>query len=478
MSKNIIQKFISGGALGIVRMCAGLIRVKYLTLMVGVAGIGIISQANTFYIFSVAMMTLSMAGGIINRIRDPKRINNSEAKAITQGTAFFTILILIMIYYIFFYFFADDILKKTFQGYLSMAYLLPALIGLPFHALASGYFEAVFISRDRYNLYVKGSILALILELFSYLIFIYFFALKGAFIALGLSGPIVFCSFMYYLRKLNEPLSSIISIRFDIAELFKVLKFCFAILSSSALGYFVYLWVRADIIKTYGIIENGLLQPAVAISAYSLPLVTNGIWGHLHPAASSKGDTRDGRVELNKVLHIVLIISGILSLSFITFSEQVIWLAFSGDFIPGEKLFPYQLTGDFFYFIFFSVNAYFFSTSKIRYYFASWFAYFLGFFILVKLLVSDYGILAYSVSHLLASISLFLVCTIWMIKNQILSKNIVILFAASLLILISASGAAAYELSLIVRVPIWLIGMIFFYKAFTDRSKIADSQRT
>ncbi len=428
------------------------------------------AQASTFYIFSLSLMTLSIAGGIVNRIRDPNRIGNKALVRITQGTSLLTILFLIVLYLVVFLSFSEEILKGVFDNHISISLLLPVLIGLPFASLASGYFEGIFLSRDRYDLYIKSMILSSVVEFLFFIILVYMYELKGALLALGLGGPILLVSSLVYLKKLNEAFKSLFSFVFDFREFCVLLKFCIAVLSSSALGYFVNLWVRADVIDIFGVEKNGILQPAVAISAYSLPLVTNGIWGHLHPSASGIGDTQAGRAELNKVLRIVMLLSGALSLSGMTFSNEIIWLAYSKDFISGSELFPFQLLGDFFYFIFFSVNAYFFSTSKIRYYFSSWVTYSLFFFILTKILMSKFGILSYSLGHLGASFILFFICGGWMVRNHILTKEVVGLFFVVLSFLVLSSTAAVMDLSFGMRIGVWGIGILVLYRFFQSKN--------
>lgn len=460
---HIFDKFLSGGALGLVRLGTGFIRVKYLSLVLGLSGIGLIAQVNQFYLLSISIMTLSMAVGLINRTRDPMRINDRELRSQTQGTTLVTILALSLIYIVAAIYFSDLILKAVFDLKLNRSFFYLIIVGLPFSAIATGYFEGLFFSRDRYDLYVKCSAVAAFLELSAYVFFVSIYGLKGAMIAIGLSGPIIFFCFAVVLSRLNESILNFFRIQFLYLEFLEIMKFSFILLSSTALGYFITLWVRTQIIKSMGIEANGLLQPALAFSAYSLPFITNGIWGHLHPQASLAGNTQTGRNELHKVLYVVVGLSGFFSLTIITFSHQFIQIAFSHDFLDGEKLIPYQFGGDFLYYVFYAVNVYFLATSQLKFYFLNWIIYYLGLLAIVEGSLSTWGVLAYSKAHLIMSTLLFVINSFWLAKNKVVSSALLKYFLILFSILTICILFKIYSLSLYIHVLIWLAGILFLY---------------
>ena len=62
------RAFFSGGLLSLTRLITGFVRVKYVALMLGTAGVGFLSQANELQILGISIASLSMAVGIINRM--------------------------------------------------------------------------------------------------------------------------------------------------------------------------------------------------------------------------------------------------------------------------------------------------------------------------------------------------------------------------------------------------------------------------
>ena len=92
LAHPVIHRFVSGGGLGAVKLVTGFVRVKMIAIVIGVAGVGILAQASQFNLVALALTSISLAVGIINRIRQPARLGNREAERITRGTAFVSLL--------------------------------------------------------------------------------------------------------------------------------------------------------------------------------------------------------------------------------------------------------------------------------------------------------------------------------------------------------------------------------------------------
>ncbi len=458
---RMLRTFVSGGSLGLVRLATGLIRIKYIAVALGVSGVGLVAQANQFYLLSVSLMTLSMAVGVINLTRDKAALNNDERRRRVQSTALTSVLALSALYLGLALYFSDEIRLMVFDRNLPEFYFHVLIYGLPFTAVASGYIEGIFFARDRYDLYVKASAIASAFELLAFVFLTFHYGLQGTFMAIGMTGPILFMSFFFFLKKLNEPFGELFTIRFHRAEFFKIMKFCGIVISSSALGYFVTLWARALIIKDLGAEVNGLMQPAIALSAYALPFITNGVWGHLHPLASRSGNSPAAKSELRQVLMLVTSLSAICSLSFITFADLLIPLIYSRQFLLGADAFSYQFAGDFFYYIFFTVNVYLLAISRLKYYLFNWCLYYGGLLLMVSYLAKDLGVRSYGVSHLAVSFVLFVINSFWLMRSAVFEKRL----ALHYLILLVAVGLAAafriYQTSFWLIVPVWAAGVGF-----------------
>jgi hypothetical protein len=223
--------------------------------------------------------------------------------------------------------------------------------------------------------------------------------------------------------------------------------------------------VRADVLGLCGPRANGLLQVALALSAYSLPFVTNGVWGYLHPLASKHGDTFETKQELLRVLRIVVLLSSFGSLAVLSVPELLIWLAYTGEFTDSLRFFPAQFLGDYFYFFAFTTGVFFLATSKLRIYVLGWVAYYGIYLICTKLLLPIVGALAPTIGHCLASCTLAGVCVYWLVADMKLRLRDLSPFAAGgALVAIAALllfvGTSVWLRMAILAVPIAIYGAL------------------
>ncbi|GAA0708245.1 hypothetical protein GCM10009105_07660 [Dokdonella soli] len=467
----MINRFVSGGGLGAVKLIAGFVRVKMLAIAIGVAGLGILAQAVQFNLVAIALTSISLAVGIINRIRQPARLGDPEAERITRGTAFVSLLGLIGLYTFVVSWNATFILDTVFRGTISRWQILPVLMGVPFSVIASGYIEGIFYSRDRYDLYVKASMMAALIELGLYVGLVYARGISGALFALGISSATLLASYLWYLRKIGDSWRNVFPIVFDLHEFVVLFRFGAVMLATTALGYLCVLYVRSEMLALYGARANGLLQVALAFSAYSLPFITNGVWGHLHPMASKLGDTPEVRKELLGVLRVVMILSSLASLGALCLPDVLISIAYTNAFIDATRFFPAQFVGDFFYFFAFTLGVFFLATSQLRTYMAGWIAYYAIYLIGSKILFPYIGPLAPAAAHALASCTIAACGAVWLLLvAQIGFRQLALFWIGTFMV-----GAAAlllwYETPLWVRLSYMLAPVLMYGKLFLDWRK-------
>ena len=68
VARHHIRAFFSGGMLSLTRLATGFVRIKYVALVLGTAGVGFLSQATQLQLLGISLASLSMAVGIINRM--------------------------------------------------------------------------------------------------------------------------------------------------------------------------------------------------------------------------------------------------------------------------------------------------------------------------------------------------------------------------------------------------------------------------
>ena len=436
----LIQRFVAGGGLGAVKLATGLVRVKILAVILGAAGIGVLAQAAQFTLVAIALTSVSMAVGIINRTRSEAIRANSSAQRLTLGTALISLFVLIVLYLLLAISNRLTVATLVFRGTLSEAQLFPIILGVPFAVIASGYIEGLFYSRDRFDLYVKAGAVASLADLVLYSCGAWLGGVVGATVAVGVSSVALLASYLFFLRRIGEEWSTLFPLNFHWREALALLRYGAVMLCTAALGYLSVLYVRAEILGQYGPRANGLLQVALALSAYSVPFVTNGVWGYLHPLASRLGDTPETRSELLRVLRMVILLSSFGSIAVLSFPEVLIGLAYTADFAESATYFPTEFLGDYFYFFAFTVGVFFLATSKLRIYLIGWIAYYSMYLASVRFLLPHFGARAPTVGHCIASCVLAMVSILWLVTQvRIRLRDLTLFFVGGAVVLVAAT---------------------------------------
>ncbi|MCO5141909.1 MAG: hypothetical protein M9962_02330 [Oligoflexia bacterium] len=467
--EKIIRRFAAGGILSLIKIICGFLRVKTFASLLGVAGVGVISQGNQFHLTAIALTSLSMAVGIINRIREPSRKDIKEEVQKTQGTALSLLTALISIYSVVVVLSYNTINTYIFNNLISASLLIPILIAVPFSVIASGYFEGIFFSRDRYDLYVKASSIAAILDLASTIVLTYLYGLKGAFISIGLSSIYLFLSFLWKSRDLKENIFSFFHFSFDLSECKKLLNYCLVMVVSVSFGYVATIVIRSLFLQKFGSEMNGLLQVSMALSAYSLPFITNGLWGHMHPTVSSLKNSLDAKKELEISLRIVLTLSTLASGIFLTIPEFFIKIVYNHSFLPSMQFFPYQFLGDFFYCFAFTVSVYTLALSKIRVYLLGWLIFHSLFLLSSYLLLPIVHELSVPIAYLGTSAICASLTLIWLKLNDSLNKQVLLLALLFLTVISTSACLLKFESSFSIRIT---FGLLVFFVMIINIKKL------
>ena len=402
------QRFISGGALSALRLVLGFIRAKYMAITLGTAGIGIFAQINQFQLVAITLSSLSLGNGIVNRTRSPERLGKENLFRDTIGTAFTSIFFLSIIALIANLLLRKQIQHHIFQDQLSLTNITILSLAVPMSVLANGFLDSILVSHDKYMAVIKAFALATSFEFVYYIFFIHQLSLPGIPYAVFLSSFTLCAFYFIYLAKLKIRPKDFLIFHFSKPELKFLLHYSFTISSYLALGYVVNLVIRTSVMKYLGPEQNGLLQVPLALSAYTLPFITDGLWGHLRPRIASAGNSKEGHHELERVMSLVLCLSAFCSIGIMTAPEFIIKVVYTKSFTDAAMLFPVQFTADFFYFIFFSYSVFFLSASEYKSFLKIWLAYYSINALIVFFLLKKMNLLAMPIAHCTASI---IVCT-------------------------------------------------------------------
>src|SRR5712691_4153198 len=94
------RAFFSGALLSLTRLVTGFVRIKYVALALGTAGVGFLSQATQLQLLGISIASLSLAVGIINRMgalgsAKPQHESRMLATALTSQTIVGAVLLVL-----------------------------------------------------------------------------------------------------------------------------------------------------------------------------------------------------------------------------------------------------------------------------------------------------------------------------------------------------------------------------------------------
>jgi PST family polysaccharide transporter len=375
-------------------MVAGFVRSKFTALMLGVAGVGLFSQAFNLLQLAVTISSLSMRIGIIRYIakftgaHDHRKIRHVIAIALLCQLAVAAALFLVMAFN------ASLASRWIFGSADHGAYVFLVALNIPL-VILSGIFEATIIGYGDYKNFTKGRVLATFLSVIPLLVFVGAFRMPGAFLYLLASSAIAFVIFLFLARRALPPES--IPGLLDLREIFRerselfdtawgILSYSSASFVAGGIGLFTMLMTRSIMINRFGLESNGLYQVVFAISAYYLAFYTNSIWSYFYPKASASSE-QDAEYadEINKTIRFCVFGALPFIVGIYLFRYQAIHLLYSRSFLGSGELFAMQLGGDLFYILFYIFGTSLLAKGDLRAYLVSNLGYsasFIGIFIL------------------------------------------------------------------------------------------------
>lgn len=405
-----------GGFLSAVSLGIGVIRGKAIAIYLGVSGVGFLAQANQLLLLSASVGTLSMATGIVHQLASKPYKDDPERSARMLQTAFsvqFGLSLLIVLGGVIW---SADISNAVFGTPSEGGSIIAVLAGVPLYVLSSGYLAGVFFGFNRYDLYVRASIWAVVSGFAVFVPLLWTHGLGGAIWAITALGTIYFLSFLFFTREL-VPFRVWFRPRLDWRELRPLLRFSFVLFFTGASLYASNLIVRRMVIDELGLTANGLLQVALALTAYYTPFLTNPLWGRLHPQVIEKGDSPAAREELCSALRINVLLNSCIIVSLLIAPEYLIRLAYSWRFQEALELIPIQLLGDFFYFLVFAFSVYVLGAGRLRWYFGGWILYYASVIGFTNLLLPSLGLQAVPAAYLAVNAAAAIVGAAWFMRT-------------------------------------------------------------
>jgi O-antigen/teichoic acid export membrane protein len=320
--------------------------VKIISVFLGVAGMGILSQLLNFQTFMIFIVTIGIPLGLTKYISEHKQDDTeivniiflNSLKILTISSLIFALLISIFSGYISGIIFDDS-------NYYYFIILLA--LSIPFSTF-SGFLEAYLRGLRNIDLLIKLLISSAIVGFVFTLIMVLLFHLEGAVIG-SLFNALLSCIIYFFVMKKQSLIPKLkIFIKFNKEIINNIIKIGFASLIVGSVAQLVLLLIRTITINKMGVFGNGIYQSVLTISVNYFGFIFISLNTYSFPKVSSLKLNSEIVDEINLNFRYIMFLMIPLIAFIFVFREVVIALLFTKDFSSSEPLYKYQFFGDLF----------------------------------------------------------------------------------------------------------------------------------
>jgi hypothetical protein len=417
MGTNLLGRIKQGSWLSVVKLLTGLVKIKALAILLGVAGLGVFSLAVQYQMAIAAATAMGMSVVIINKGRPHYIVGEYEKVGEIVGASivalFINSSIVLVIVAGIYVSGASDYIPADFGWGALLAVLLSGILVSTSIVLGEG----VCILADKYNLYVKINVVAAILEIPVIFIFSIYFSIAGAVFGIFVASMIQVVAYFFILSRTGsvEIILDNIFLNFKSISIFYGSSVIF--IGLALVPQVLPLLARNFLVAFRGGYENGLLQVVTAAEAYLLPFIVAGVTGYLHPIVAETGDCPKSREHLIFVLDKTFPISIAGAMLVVLGVPILIPFVYSQDFSSSEKLFFVYFLFEPFFIMNYIMWMYFMGAQLYKTTLVNNVVYFFALMIVTIFLSKEMGAEAYVYGHAIGSILALMMNVFWLFRN-------------------------------------------------------------
>ncbi len=348
------------GIATLVRIIAGVCRAKFLAWQIGPAGIGLVGQALMYSLLTIQFCSLNMGLGMTKNISEALSQKKDNRIPLVANTAVTLQFIAAILFIVIILPFSKPLTKFLFSDYKYWIYFVGLTLVTPFAVYLIGMANPILFGFRKIAEYTRLIILYTVIGLILVFVLVPFYKTEGMFVQIILISVIGFFLSYYFIKKkisIKPRLDfSLFKYRRPRIMSFRLFRYSFFSFLQGVTGMCVLLYLRGLLIKQFGMEANGYYQVAYAMSAYYLPFVTNGIWGHFYPEMCSLKKNEDFNREINQFIRFTLFATTAIASILIIFRRYIILLLYSSEFMKAYDLLAIQVIGDIFFVLFYMFN--------------------------------------------------------------------------------------------------------------------------
>ena len=345
MGVDIIKVFSLNALSTFIKMLAGMISVKVVAVIIGPVGIALLGQLNNFSTILLGMANGGISSGITKYVAEFRNDENSvrlyisNALRISLICSLVVALILILFcrewsrlillnqdYYYVFIIFGNTIFLFTLNSLII--------------SILNGYKE--------FKLYVRVSIAGTFVGLLYSTLLILIWDLPGALINAVTFQSIMFFVTLWMCRRLPWVRKDYFIGKIKKTIVSKYFGYSLMTLTSLAMLPLSQMLLRGYVITELSASEAGIWEGMNRLSSMYLSVIISALSVYYLPRLSELIDNKDLHNEIWKCYKIIIPLLFVISITVYALKHFIIWLLYTPDFYPMEKLFAWQLCGDFF----------------------------------------------------------------------------------------------------------------------------------
>lgn len=346
LKAEIVRVFSLNAISTFIKMCTGLISTKVVANIIGPSGVALIGQLGSINTILQGIASGGISSGLTKYIAEYRSEESKIKSYISNGlyvASLFTFIV--------------SLICILANRYLSNKIMLSAEYGYIFLILGFTIFlftiNSILISiLNGYKEFTKYVIVNISTSIFSLLfsvILCLIWKLKGAMISAVTFQSIVLIVTIIQCRKCSWfRLSYFIQSKFDINIVKQYLQYILMTLVSLSIIPLSQIILRSYVISNISITEAGWWEAMNRISNMYLSVITTSLSIYILPRMSEINDKFQLKQELIKYYKFIIpLLLGCIVLIYLL-RHLVVWLLYNPEFYPMEKLFIWQLIGDFF----------------------------------------------------------------------------------------------------------------------------------
>ena len=416
---EIVKVFSLNALSTFIHMCTGLISTKDVATIIGPSGVAMLGQLNNINSMLQGLAAGGIRSGVTKYIAEYKEDKLLVSKYISNAlliSAIFTIIISLVCI------FGCNTLSKTILFTEEYSYVFVILGYTIFLFTLNSLLISILNGFKEFKKYVVVSISSSFVSLIFSVSLCLIWELKGAMISAVTFQSIVFFVTLYQCRKCEWFKIKNFFAERDKDIIIKYLQYTLMTLVSLSILPVSQMILRGYVINNISEAEAGWWEGMNRISNVYLSIITTSLSIYILPRMSEIKDKWKLKCELIKYYKFIIPVLILIITAIYLLRHFVIWVLYTPDFYPMEKLFIWQLLGDLFKITSWILSYLMLAKARTKAFISTEIIFGLSMLGLSYYFVQIYGTVGLNIGYMINYI-LYLLVTIYVFRDIVFAKN-------------------------------------------------------